>query len=133
MLDIKFIREYPDLVREGIAKKGDADRVDDILKLDATRRDLLQKGEALKNRRNVVSEEIGKLKRTGQDAAAAIGEMETVKNSIKAIDDELRQVEDEFHRLMLMIPNIPHPSVPVGSTPADNQEIAAWGEVPTTD
>ncbi len=62
MLDIKFIREHPDLVRDGIRKKGAVDSVEEILNLDARRRDILQKGEALKNRRNVVSEEIGKLK-----------------------------------------------------------------------
>ena len=68
MLDIKFIREHPDFVREGIQKKGGIDSVDDVLKLDTQRRDLLQRVEQLKSRRNTVSEEVGKLKRAGQDA-----------------------------------------------------------------
>jgi seryl-tRNA synthetase len=133
MLDIKFIREYPDHVREGIRKKGDVDRVDEVLKLDGRRRDLLQRGEALKARRNEVSDEIGKLKRTGGDAAKAIGEMEQVKEQIKSIDDELRTVEEEFRAVMLQIPNVPHPSVPEGKTPADNEEVAKWGAPPVID
>jgi len=133
MLDIKFIRDHPDLVREGIAKKGATDSVDEVLKLDARRRDLLQRGEVLKNKRNVVSEEIGKLKRSGGDAATAITEMESVKNQIKSIDDELRSVEGSLHDLMLTIPNLPHPDVPVGKTPAENKEISKWGALPEID
>jgi seryl-tRNA synthetase len=133
MLDLKFIREHPDLVREGIRKKGDADNVDEILKTDERRRDLLQQGEQLKNQRNTVSEQIGRLKRDKHDASGMIGQMEEVKSQIKSIDDELRAVEQELHRLMLSVPNVPHPSVPVGKTPADNQEIAKWGEPPVID
>jgi seryl-tRNA synthetase len=133
MLDIKFIRDYPDIVREGIKKKGEADRIDDVLKLDTQRRDLLQKGEVLKSRRNTVSDEIGKLKKAKGDASSAIAEMEQVKQQIKIFDDELGKVEDELNRLLLTIPNVPHPSVPVGKTPADNQEIAKWGNVPVVD
>ena len=133
MLDIKFIREYPDLVRDGIRKKGETDRVDDVLNLDVRRRELLQKGEALKAKRNEVSEDIGKIKRSGGDGSAAIGEMEKVKHHIKAIDDELRVVEEEFRTLMLLIPNVPHPSVPEGKAPAENQEIAKWGAPPVID
>ena len=133
MLDIKFIREHPDLVREGIRKKGDVDHIDEVLKFDARRRELLQQGEALKNRRNTVSEEIGKLKRSGEDASSSIAEMDLAKDRIKSIDDDLRKIEDELHILLLQIPNIPHPSVPVGKTPADNQEISRWGEPPVID
>jgi seryl-tRNA synthetase len=133
MLDIKFIREYPDHVREGIRKKGDVDRVDEVLGLDVRRRELLQKGEALKAKRNEVSDEIGRLKRTGGDAAKAIAEMEQVKQQIKAIDDELRTVEEQFHSVMLQIPNVPNPSVPEGKTPADNEVIATWGAPPVID
>jgi len=133
MLDLKFIREHPDLVKEGIRKKGEVDRVDTVLELDAQRRDLVQRGEVHKNRRNVVSEEIGKLKRAGQDASPALGEMETVKAQIKSIDEELKHVEDSLNQLMLTLPNIPHPSVPEGKTPADNQEIAQWGSPPVID
>jgi seryl-tRNA synthetase len=133
MLDLKFIREHPDLVREGIRKKGDADHVDEILRIDERRRDLLQEGENLKNKRNTVSEQIGRLKREKQDASSMIAEMDDVKNRIKSIDDDLRKVEEELRRLMLSVPNVPHPSVPEGRTPADNQEVAKWGEAPVID
>jgi len=133
MLDIKFIREHPDLVREGIRKKGAADNIDEVIKLDVRRRDLLQQVEALKNRRNVVSEEIGKLKRSGGDASSAMTEMDSVKSQIKSFDDELRVIDESLRQLMLTIPNVPHPSVPEGKTPADNQEIAKWGEIPIID
>jgi seryl-tRNA synthetase len=133
MLDIKFIREHPDLVKEGITKKGEVDSVDEILALDGQRRDILQKGEVLKNRRNIVSEEIGKLKKAGGDASSALTEMETVKGQIKAFDEEVRQVEEALNKLMLSVPNVPHPSVPVGKTPADNVVVGTWGEPPVID
>jgi seryl-tRNA synthetase len=133
MLDIKFIREHPDLVRDGIRKKGDVDRVDEILSLDGRRREILGAAEALKNTRNVVSEQIGKLKKEKQDASGPIGEMEKVKESIRALDDELKGVEEKLNALMLTVPNVPHPSVPVGKTPDDNVTIATWGEEPVID
>lgn len=133
MLDIKFIREHPDLVREGIKKKGDVDRVDEILSLDGRRREILGAAEALKNTRNVVSEQIGKLKKEKQDASAPIAEMEKVKESIKALDEELKGVEAKLDAVLLTVPNIPHPSVPVGSKPEDNVTIATWGEEAAVD
>ncbi|TLY31167.1 MAG: serine--tRNA ligase [Ignavibacteria bacterium] len=133
MLDIRFIREHPDVVKEGIRKKGEVDMIDKVLELDASLRALIQKGEALKNRRNTVSEEIGKQKRDGKDAAAPIKEMEAVKNEIKSIDEELRRVEVTLNKLLLAVPNIPHPSVPVGTKPTDNKEISKWGEKPVID
>ncbi|HUN67038.1 MAG TPA: serine--tRNA ligase [Bacteroidota bacterium] len=133
MLDIKFIREHPDLVREGIRKKGETDSIGEILSLDERRRDLVQRGEALKNRRNVVSDEIGKLKKSGADASAALSEMESVKSQVRSIDDELTGIEQSLTRLLLTVPNVPHPSVPEGKSPADNQEIASWGSKPAAD
>jgi seryl-tRNA synthetase len=133
MLDMKFIREYPDLVKEGIRNKGESDSIDQILSLDERRRDIIGKSEALKSRKNAVSEQVGKLKRDKQDASAVIAEMESVKNEIKALDDELGTIQAELDKMMLMVPNIPHPSVPVGKTPADNQTVFTWGEIPVID
>ncbi len=133
MLELKFIREHPDLVRDGIRKKGETDRVDEILKLDVRRREILGNAEALKNTRNRVSEEIGRLKKNKQDAAGPISEMEKVKQSIKALDEEFAGVESELNSLLLNVPNLPHPSVPEGKTPAENQEIASWGDEPEID
>jgi seryl-tRNA synthetase len=88
----------------------------------------VQKVEVLKARRNTVSEEVGKLKRTGQDASTVIAEMEAVKSDIKTMDDGIREVEEVLNKLLLLVPNVPHPSVPVGKTPEDNVTIATWGE-----
>ena len=133
MLELKFIREHPDLVKEGIRKKKETDCVDEVLKLDAQRNELIQKGETLKHRRNVVSEEIGKLKKSGGDASSSLAEMESVKNQIKTFDNNLHVVEESLQKLMLQIPNIPHPSVPVGNTPSDNVKVATWGAPPVID
>ncbi|HLB01342.1 MAG TPA: serine--tRNA ligase [Bacteroidota bacterium] len=133
MLDLKFIREHPDLVREGIGKKGETDRVDEILRLDGRRRELLGSADALKNRRNTVSEEIGRLKKEKKDATGPISEMEKVKQSIKSLDEELGDVGEKLNVLLFTVPNIPHPSVPEGRTPADNVEIASWGEEAVSD
>ncbi|MDI6765950.1 MAG: serine--tRNA ligase [Bacteroidota bacterium] len=133
MLDIKFIREHPELVKDGIRKKGAEDNIDEVIKLDAQRRDLLQRVEVLKNKRNVVSEEIGKLKRDKKDASVSIAQMDEVKIQIKSLDDQIAENEKNLNQLLLTIPNIPHPSVPGGRMPVDNQEIAKWGEPPVID
>jgi seryl-tRNA synthetase len=133
MLDIKFIRENYDRVREGTEAKGLTVNLGALLSLDERRRALLQEGEALKAQRNQVTASIGTLKREKKDASAAIAEMEAVKNQIQAIDRELRDVEARLGELLLTVPNVPHPSVPVGRTPADNKELSRWGEPPTVD
>ncbi|HCV42982.1 MAG TPA: serine--tRNA ligase, partial [Bacteroidetes bacterium] len=117
MLDIRFIREQPDAVKTGIQRKGeDPARVDEILKLDEQRRQLLQKSEALKSRKNTVSAEVARMKSKGEDASAVIAEMKTVADNIKALDDELKGIEEKLHAALLLIPNIPHPTVTVGRT-----------------
>ena len=127
MLDIRFIREHPDIVKEGITKKGEKpDRVDEILKWDEQRRQLVQKSEALKSRKNSVSAEVARMKSKGEDASALIAEMKTVADTIKALDNELKAVDDSLHAALLLIPNVPHPSVPVGRTPAENQVCSKY-------
>ncbi|MBI3788382.1 MAG: serine--tRNA ligase [Ignavibacteriales bacterium] len=133
MLDIKFIRENLDLVHKGAEAKGLQVNLDDIITHDEQRRKLLQEGEALKAKKNQVSAEIGKMKQSGGDASQAIAEMDAVKNRIHAIDSELRETEEKLGALLLSVPNVPHPSVPVGKTPADNKDIFRWGEPPAVD
>ena len=134
MLDIKLIREHPDVVRDGVRKKGeDPSRVDEILRLDAQRREFLQKSEALKSRKNTVSSEVARMKSKGEDASAIIAEMKIVSDSIKVLDDGLKMVDEKLQASLLLIPNIPHSSVPSGKTPAENQVVAAWGEDPAID
>jgi seryl-tRNA synthetase len=126
MLDLKYIRENPTIVRAACKNKGEADNVDAILRLDEGRRQLIQKGETLKNRRNVVSEQIGKLKKEKKDADTLMAEMKDVSNEVKKIDDELVAIEKELDQLLLTVPNVPHSSVPVGKTPSSNVEVRRW-------
>ena len=133
MLDIKFIRENFDLVRKGSEAKGLTVNLGEIISLDEKRRALIQEDETLKAKRNRVSAEIGKKKKEGADTTALIAEMDVVKNRIQTLDHELREVEQSLNRALLNVPNLPHPSVPVGKTPADNKEISTWGEPPKVD
>jgi seryl-tRNA synthetase len=132
MLDLKLIRENPETVRAAIRNKGEVDHLDEILRLDRERRGFLQRGESLKNRRNVVSEEIGILKKAGKEAGKLLAEMKNVAEEIKKIDDQLDAVEKELNALLLRVPNIPHASVPVGKTPTDNVEVRRWAGDGTT-
>jgi seryl-tRNA synthetase len=134
MLDIRFIREHTDLVKEGIRKKGeDAKSVDAALGLDERRRDCIQRTEALKSRRNSVSAEVARLKAAGADAGSLIAEMKGVSEEIRKIDNDLKETEEKVRSLLLQIPNIPHESVPPGTSPADNVVVKTWGEMPESD
>jgi len=128
MLDLRFIREHPDLVKRGVQTKGESVNVDELLRLDEDRRKLIQRSESLKAKRNAVTEQIARMKKSGRDAGKSIAEMNVVKEEIKSLDDELSVVEQAVDRILLTVPNPPHPSVPVGSNPADNQEVFRWGE-----
>lgn len=126
MLDIKFIRENPDFVKKGIQNKNDKTNVDEILELDVRKRNLLTKVEEQKAIKNKVSAEVGRLKKLGENADAIIAEMKEVGDSIKELDDEVRVVEEKLDNLLMWIPNLPHSSVPVGKSAADNVEAKRW-------
>lgn len=128
MLDPKFIRANPDLVREAMAnRKADVD-IDAFLALDEKRRSYIAEAEQLKNKRNTVSQEIARLKREKQDASELIAQMKEVSKTIKEYDEKLQQVEEEIQSILLTIPNIPHSSVPIGESDEDNVEVRRWGE-----
>ncbi len=133
MLDLKFIREHADIVKNGIKLKKADDNIDAILVLDQQRRTLIGEGEGLKAKRNEVSAKVGQMKKSGEDAGAVIEEMNAVKTRIQQIDDELKITDEKLEDLLLTVPNIPHPSVPVGTTPDDNKSIFEWGEKPQSD
>jgi len=133
MLDLKFIRENRDLVRAGAEAKGITINLDAICAIDDKRKALIQEGDVLKAKRNQVSAQVGKIKKEGGDASGAIANMEVVKTRIQEIDGELREVEKNLNTLLLTVPNVPHPSVPVGKTPADNKEIFRWGDLSKSD
>ncbi|TEU15677.1 MAG: serine--tRNA ligase [Anaerolineales bacterium] len=127
MLDLRFIRENPDLVKEALAELNTTAPIDEILSLDEQRRGLLSEVEALKARRNTVSKEIGKMK-DGDKRQALIGEMREVGERIKGLDDQVRQVEEQLNEAMLQVPNMPHESVPVGRDESENVVVRTWGQ-----
>lgn len=128
MLDIKLVRSQPEKVREGMAKRGSKVPLDEFLKIDEERRKKLVEVEQLKNRRNTVSKEVGRLKAQGQDAAALIREMQEEGEKIARLDQEIRTMESQLEAILMVIPNIPHESVPVGKDETENQLIRTWGE-----
>lgn len=128
MLDLKLIRENPDVVKAGIGKKNTKIDIDQILAIDARRRDIIREVDALKSQRNKASEEIAKMKKAGQPADDAIAAMRKVGDDIAAKDNELRVVEEEMTSALKWIPNIPHDSVPVGDE-SHNQVVREWGEI----
>ena len=133
MLDIKFIRENMEVVKKSLKDRGMEADVDGLLQWDKERRGLLSQAEELKHRRNVVSEEIGRLKKEGKEAAAEFKEMKVVAQKIKALDAQVGQFNEKISKIALLIPNLPHKSVPVGKSPEDNLEVRKWGEQPQFD
>lgn len=130
MLDQRFVRNNPDVVKQAAANKNERVDVDGFLDLDARRRELLQTSESLKQRRNTVSDEIARMKRDGEDASARIEEMREVSARIKGIDTDLAGLRDSLQSVLERLPNIPHPSVPVGADESANVEVRRWGSTP---
>ncbi len=128
MLDIRAIREEPQKVQKGVNEKGVDINIDDILKLDQERKDLLSEVETLKALRNSASKKIGVAKKAGEDASEAIAEMKKVGEDIAALDTQVKEKEEEIQNLMLRLPNLPHASTPEGTSEADNVPIRTWGE-----
>ena len=130
MLELKFVRKNPEVVRAALEKRGVDFGLEALLDLDDEWRQKLFTVEQLKSRRNAVSEEIARLKKNGGPADDLIAEMRDVSQRIKELDAETRQVEARLQALLLQVPNIPHPLVPFGREEADNQEIRSWGDPP---
>ncbi|NLY75699.1 MAG: serine--tRNA ligase [Firmicutes bacterium] len=128
MLDIKLVRNEPEKIRAAMAKRGAQVPLDQFIKLDEERRRKLTEVEQLKNKRNTVSKEVGRLKAQGQDAAELISEMQRVGAQIQELDQEIRVCEERLTEILLEIPNLPHESVPVGKDETGNQLIRSWGE-----
>jgi len=134
MLDLKFINDNQDRVKEMMENRGlKSDLVDDFVELDGKRKDILYEVEQLRHRRNVASDKIGQLKRAGEDAEDMIAEMKDVSARIKELEDELKDVEENLTEVRLNIPNMYHQDVPVGEDEEDNELIRKWGEPPQFD
>ncbi len=118
MLDLKFIRENIDQVREAVANRQDTAPLDEILRLDAERRQKLLELESLRHARKAISRERERDKEKGRDLRAMI----------KGLEEEARRLDNQLEELLLQVPNIPHPTVPIGRDEEDNPVIRSWGE-----
>lgn len=134
MIDIKLIRNDFEQVKERLLTRGvDPKELDNLKEWDEKRRELIQKSEQLKKERNQTSEEIAKKKRNKENADDAIAAMKQVGSDIKAIDNELEEIEEKTTAIASGLPNLPHPSIPVGEDEDANEEVRKWGEVKTFD
>jgi len=126
MLDLKFIRDNVDLVREAVKKRRDTAPLDEILELDSERRQKIIELEDLRHERK----ESAKARKKDKESAE---EGRDLRNMIKGLEDEVRALDTELEALLLQVPNIPHPSVPAGKDDSDNVMVRSWGELPTFD
>ncbi len=130
MLDIRFIKENPDLVKEKLAsrQKDYSAEIDRILVLDEQRRALIADTEAKRAQQNVVSKQIPQWKKEGKDVAPIMAEMKSLSDQVKADTDKITALDAEIERIMLFLPNLPDDSVPYGKDDSENVEMRRWGE-----
>ena len=128
MLDLNFIRKNPEKVKEALKALNTEAPIDEILELDRRRRELLKAVEALRAERNTGSKAIGALMREGkkEEAEAQKKRMSEIGNKISALNEQLSQVEKDLHEKQLWVPNMPHPSVPVGPDEDHNVVVRTW-------
>ncbi len=129
MLDLKFVRENQQLVQQMLQHRRSDLELQPLLTLDQERRQVIQEVETLKHERKVVSDQIAQMKKGGEDATETISGMRQSSQRIKELDQKLGEIEDEIHRSLLFIPNVPHESVPVGKDEQDNPVVKRWGEI----
>ncbi|MGI5902515.1 MAG: serine--tRNA ligase [Desulfitobacteriia bacterium] len=130
MLDLKFVRNNPEIVKQSLEKRRADINLDDFLQQEEKRREIIFEVEAMKAERNRVSEEVARLKRSGDPADDLIIQMRDLNQKIKDKQASLDEVEDKIKEVLYLIPNIPHESVPVGEGEEDNEEIRKWGTPP---
>lgn len=131
MLEMKMIRNNPELVKERLATRGvDEATIEELLAADVKRRELLVSTEELKARRNKVSDEIGLKKRNKEDASDVIAEMQQVSADIKGMDEQVEQLDSQIENIALHLPNMPNESIPVGPDEDSNREEYRVGDLP---
>jgi len=132
MIDLKFLRENVELIKNNSKNKNANPDIDSIIKLDEERRDIIAKVEELKNERNSTSKKIAQLKRNNENANDLISEMKEVSATISTYDSNLKKVETTLNTELLKVPNLSHSSVPIGKSEKDNKIIRQWGDIPTS-
>jgi seryl-tRNA synthetase len=131
MLDIKLVREHPEIVKENLKKRGDVEKlawVDELGDADRKWRDEKKQVEQLRHRRNMLSEKIAEMKRKGEDVSKQLKETRRIPDEIKEIEKEMQAFEERTRYILMRLPNILHSSVPVGKDDSENVEIKRWGE-----
>jgi seryl-tRNA synthetase len=133
VLDIKYLRENIDEVSRRLSLRGEAVDLSRFMEIEEKRRGLLVKGETLKSERNKVNDEIARLKKDKGDTTDLISRMKGVSEEIKQIDSQISEITEELERIVSVVPNIPHESVPAGTSDKDNVQVRTWGTIPTFD
>jgi seryl-tRNA synthetase len=129
VLDIKLIRDNPEVVREAMEKRGEMTPLDRIIKLDEQRRQYLHEAETLRAQRNEVSKQLGKM---SEKPPKLITEMRELGDKVTSLEAEINRIESELDDLLLRLPNIPAIDVPVGKNTQDNIVVRSWGKPPKT-
>ena len=128
MLDIKLLRQNPDIVREAMLRRGISVALDDILRMDEDRRRTQHEMEQMRAGQNRASEEIARKKKAGEDTSQLLQELKQISDCIKDSEERLRSLENDLRECLLMLPNIPHESVPFGKSSEDNPVVRTWGQ-----
>ncbi len=130
MLDIKFIRNDPEIVKKAMVNRQQNldSAIDKVLEIDEFRRKIIAETESMKSEQNIVNKKIPAMKKSGENVSELMTEMKSLSNKISEKNKELSALEKEQHELLLSIPNIPHESVPVGKDDSENVEIRRVGE-----
>ena len=133
MLDPHLIRNELNSIAKALDKRGVSIDTNKIQKIEDKRKAIQIKTEKLQADRNLISKEIGEMKAKGEDTDNLLEKVTSIKNQLDKNEEELTAIQQELNELIIVIPNIPHESVPVGSTDKDNQPIREWGEKPSFD
>ena len=133
MLEIKFVRQNLETIEKALAARGHSTDLDAFKSCDDERRTILQELEALRHQRNVVSDQIAEMKKAGENADSVVGQMREVSSKIKKLDKSLAAIQETLSNMLLGMPNIPHPSVPVGKDETDNPVVRTVGDPPVFD
>ena len=133
MLDIKFVRQNLGKVQKMLSERGESSDLEAFEKIDKNRRSVLLEIEDLRHRRNVVTEQIARMKKEGTNASVLMDEMRDVGTKIKALEKSLDENESKINQLILNLPNVPHVSVPLGKDSAENPIVKQFGDIPDFD
>ena len=133
MLDIKFVRENPDVVKENLKRRGEEGKlawVDELVANDARWRSIQSEANNLRSKRNKITEQIAQLRKKGEDASMLMKEAERIPDEIKNLEEHTAELEGKITSTLMLLPNIMHESVPYGKDENDNQEVRRWGVQP---